>query len=166
MKKETSDIKIEDIFYRKYILDEKDDCQITFDDTLLAKAWKTSIKKTDEIFENKIRGCLAFFEPLYFNAKIALKCGLIPLSYTIGLPDSEGKRIYRVWEDALACPDDEETIRLDAYQVLTHGTIDRESTFFTDKEQFTSIVGKDIVAKMNEILNIEGREDGQKLIRC
>jgi len=74
------------------------------------------------------------------DAEMAKDCGLLPFH-------DKGTNIHLI----LGCPDGE-IARLDAYQVLTHGTIDRQSTFFTDKEHFTSIVGKDIVDQMEKIL--------------
>lgn len=72
-----------------------------------------------------------------WDPKMLRECGL---QYCVSKVDS-----------CVACPDGE-IARLDAYQVLSHGTIDRQSTFFTDKERFTSIVGEEIVTAMEKIL--------------
>lgn len=114
-----------------------------------AKAWKVPINKVEELFLEKLTEIQELSEPYHpscfailhnWDAKKALKCGLVPFS-----DDGE-------W--CIGCPN-REIERLDAYQVLTDKTIDRESTFFTDKERFTSIVGKDIVERMEKILYTE-----------
>jgi hypothetical protein len=117
---------------------------------IYAKAWKIPINKVEDLFLEKLTEIEELNEPRKascfailhnWDAKKALKCGLVPFS-------DGGK-----W--CVGCPN-REIERLDAYQVLTDKTIDRESTFFTDKERFTSIVGEEIVAAMEKILYEQG----------
>lgn len=59
-----------------------------------------------------------YFAPLIFNEEIALSCGLIPFIY-------HGKKLL-----ALGGYGIDLIPRLEAYQLLVHNTIDRESKFF------------------------------------
>ena len=143
-------------FYRSHAfnIDELYDNidELQYNRQLLLKAWKE--EETDdneeslfEIVEQKFWENLSYwntyFEPLVFDEEIALECSLTPFIYNninlLALP---------------GCGTDLSP-RLDAYQVLAHCTIDEDSSFFSvnNSEYFECIAGKEIVNRMNVILN-------------
>jgi hypothetical protein len=99
---------------------------------------KDNEDKIREIIEENFFEALSYwpiyFEPLVFNEKTALKCGLIP----------------SVFEDikllSLAGCGMDLSPKLDAYQVLTCGMIDKRSKYFgkRDKSHFEHVVGKSV----------------------
>jgi hypothetical protein len=83
-----------------------------------------------------------YFEPLVFNEKTALECGLIPFSF-------EGIKLL-----SLAGYGMDLSPKLDAYQVLTNGSIDKKSKYFRkrDKAHFEDVVSRNVYEKMGQIL--------------
>jgi len=102
--------------------------------------------KIREIVEESFFEALSYwpiyFEPLAFNEHIALECDLIPF----------------VFEDikllALAGCGMDLSPKLDAYQVLTCGMIDKRSKYFGkgDKGYFKHVVGKSVYEQIGQIL--------------
>ena len=131
--------------------------ELQYDRQLLLKEWKgEAIDDNDEdeeslfeIVEQRFWEGLSYwntyFEPLVFDEEIALECYLTPFTYN------------HVNLLALSGCGMDLSPKLDAYQALTHGTIDRDSSFFSinNNEYFEYVAGKEIVRKMNEILNRE-----------
>lgn len=96
--------------------------------------------QTREMFWDALDCCNIHFEPLVFDERIALECGLTPFSY-------KGKNML-----ALSGYGMDLSPRLDAYQVLTHNTIDEYSRFFSTAnradEYFAYVVGKEVARKV------------------
>lgn len=146
----------EKAFYREHELDCEaanyyDD--ISYDEELLTEHYKKDLEleysdddylsdKVNEIFWEKLSCYNTCYEPLVFNAEIALECKLLPFSY---------KGIDML---ALSGCGMDLSPKLDAYQTLSHGSIDRNSKFFSvpNQEYFEYAVGKGIMDKMQEIL--------------
>ena len=124
----------EDAFYTKHQIDLYNDCgvyeNIEYDRQLLAEYYKDDMvfsysadndkweQEIDELFWNALSHWTIYFEPLVFDEEIALKCGLTPFIY-------KDKNLL-----ALSGFGIDFSPRLDAYQALTHKTIDRNSRFF------------------------------------
>ena len=85
---------------------------------------------------------LIYFEPIIFNEAIALECGLTPFTH-------EGKGML-----ALSGCGMDLSPRLDSYQALVDGTIDKHSRFFSNPNYFESVVGgKDMVQRVREAVS-------------
>lgn len=124
----------EDAFYTKHQLSLHNNWNvyknIEYDRHLLAEYHKDKLyfsysdnndkgeQEIDELFWNALSHCSIYFEPLVFDEEIALKCGLTPFIY-------KDKNLL-----ALSGCGIDFSPRLDAYQALTHKTIDRNSRFF------------------------------------
>ena len=84
------------------------------------------------------------FEPIIFNEKIALECGLIPFTL-----ETEDETLQLL---ALGGCGMNLSPRLDAYQFLTHNTIDKNSLYFTDQNYFKNVVGESITNQIKRTL--------------
>lgn len=84
------------------------------------------------------------FEPRIFNEKIALECGLIPFTL-----ETEDKTLQLL---ALGGYGMDLMPLLDAYQFLTHNTIDKNSLYFTDQYYFKTVVGESITNQIKRTL--------------
>ena len=84
------------------------------------------------------------FESIIFNEKIALECGLIP--FTLETED-ETLQLLALGRCGMNL-----SPRLDAYQFLTHNTIDKNSLYFTDQNYFTHILGDGITKQIKRAL--------------
>ena len=111
-------------------------------------------------FHEDIHHHYALYEPEMFNEEVALDCGLIPFTYTGEfLANRQLLALGRVGFD----PSTKYTnlmFKLDAYQVLTHGTIDLQSYMFTHDrglilEHNKKIVGEDVYNKVMKVINNE-----------
>ena len=102
---------------------------------------KTNEKYVDELFWYDITYNNTYFKPLIFDEIIALKCHLVPFF----CKEYELLAIGELWLSILP--------RLDAYQVLTHKTIDHKSILFTDFEHFERVVGKELTKEILKILS-------------
>ena len=85
------------------------------------------------------------FEPSIFNEKIALECGLIPFTL-----ETEDETLQLL---ALGGCGMNLSPKLDAYQFLTHNTIDKNSLYFTDQNYFTGVVGKSVTNQIKRTLH-------------
>jgi hypothetical protein len=132
-------------FFLEYPIDfskEYIDEDIEYNKELFTKYFKDDFEaneeytkdQIDETFWDKISLWNTYFRPLLFNEEIALECNLIPFRYKgrfmlalngLGM----GKELFP---------------KLDAYQALTDGTIDRGSRLFSDRKYFEYVVGEDI----------------------
>mgnify|MGYP001559545813 CR=1 FL=1 len=85
-----------------------------------------------------------YYEPIKYDAKIAIECGLLPFTWNT--------------TDAsiclLACGEDglNYYTKLDAYQLLTSKSISKNSDIFTNPESFKKVLGDEVYNKMQEIL--------------
>ena len=102
--------------------------------------------KIREIVEESFFEALSYwpvyFEPLAFNERVALECGLIPFVFgDIQLLSLAGCGMNL-------------SPKLDAYQVLTCGMIDKRSKYFgkSDKAYFEHVVGGNIYERIGQIL--------------
>ena len=73
-----------------------------------------------------------FYEPDVEDVKVALKCGLVPFEFRDTFFLAFG-----------GCGRDLSP-KLDAYQVLTSGTIDKHSRLFSDEDYFRYVVGTEV----------------------
>lgn len=81
-----------------------------------------------------------FYKPMVFNAEIAYKCGLLPFSY-------DGEDLLSLTGGGMDL-----NPSLDAYQVLTVGSIDLQSKYFCDRSYFKCVVGGKILKEIDAIL--------------
>ena len=143
-------------FFRKHRIEYNKVCShvddISYNYALLSNYYQDSIEDEDnedrirEIIEESFFEALSYWsiylEPLVFNEKTALECGLIPFVFAdIKLLSLGG------------CGMDLSP-KLDAYQVLTCGMIDKRSKYFgkRDKSYFEHVVGKSVYEQMEQIL--------------
>ena len=84
------------------------------------------------------------FAPIIFNEKIALECGLIPFTL-----ETEDKTLQLL---ALGGCGMDLSPRLDAYQFLTHNTIDENSLYFTDQNYFKNVAGASVTNQIKRTL--------------
>jgi hypothetical protein len=96
----------------------------------------------EESFFEALRYLPLYFEPLVFNEKTALECGLIPFIF------QDIKLLSLAGYGMNLSP------KLDAYQVLVCGMIDKRSTYFHKREKayFEHVVGKGVYEKLEQIL--------------
>lgn len=83
-----------------------------------------------------------YFEPLMFDEKIALECALIPFSFRgVKLLSLTQHRVYYAY-------------RIDAYEVLTCGSLNKDSGYFKENEKpyFRHIVGDSVYRQIVRIL--------------
>ena len=85
------------------------------------------------------------FSPLVYNEKIALECGLIPFIYKSDMfLDLAGYGMDLI-------------PKLEAYQVLAHNSIDKNSRFFSSanmaEEYFAYVIGKKVARKIISIIS-------------
>ncbi|HJD60572.1 MAG TPA: hypothetical protein LFW20_08140 [Rickettsia endosymbiont of Omalisus fontisbellaquei] len=133
-------------FFRKdiYLFDE-----VEYNRELLLEHYKEEleyiedederVEEIEQIFWDNLSYLALYFEPLIFDEDIALQCGLTPFEY-------KGIKLL-----ALSACGMDLNYKLDAYQLLTNGTIDRKSRVFTCaflREYFENIVGKEITQKI------------------
>ena len=143
-------------FFRKHKIEYNKICSgrddISYNFALLSNYYIDRKEEQDdqdkirEIVEESFFEALSYwpiyFEPLAFNEHIALECDLIPF----------------VFEDikllALAGCGMDSAVKLDTYQILTCGMIDKRSKYFRkrDKAYFEHVVGKSIYERIGQIL--------------
>ena len=143
-------------FFRKHRIEYNKICacidDISYNLDLLSNYYQGLIKDDDN--EDRIRAIISasfvnslnyhpiYFEPLVFNKKTALECGLIPFVFEeVKLLSLAG------WSMDLLQ-------KLDAYQLLTCGMIDKRSKYFRkrDKANFERVVGNSVYEQMGQIL--------------
>jgi hypothetical protein len=143
-------------FFRQHKIETNrlDACidDISYDFALLSKYYADEIEDEDnedrirEIVEENFFEALSYwsiyFEPLVFNEKTALECALIPFVF-------EDTKLL-----ALGCCGMDLTPKLDAYQLLTCGIIDKKSKYFRKREQayFERVVGSSLYKQIGRIL--------------
>lgn len=104
--------------------------------------------KVRETFLDNLSYYNTYYEPLVFNAEIALECGLLPFTY-------KGIMLLALSEFGT-----ELSPRLDAYKVLCLGKIDKNNKFFLvpNPKYFEHVVGKGIMNKMKEVLSCNSEQ--------
>lgn len=124
------------IFYTQHEINIDADYEAAFDSIefnldLLAESYSKDLgfkyedeedKKlqVDAMFWEDVGSNVTFYEPIVFDEKIATECFLIPLTY-------DEKSLL-----SLPCHGSIDlTPRLDAYQLITHCSIDKDSRFFS-----------------------------------
>lgn len=113
----------------------------------------------DDFFED-IQHHYELYEPEIFNEEVALDCGLIPFTYTGEFLDN---RHLLALDRVGFYPSTKYTnlmFKLDAYQLLTHGTIDIQSHIFTHDrglilEHNKKVLGEEVY---NKVMNVIGNE--------
>lgn len=134
-----------DLFVKRYEelgeFDESDEPMMVYSDF-----WD----EKDEMVYNDFWEALGLYnyhyEPIFFRPEVALECDLIPFTY-------KGTNLLAFG----ACGMDLSP-RLEAYQVLSSGTIDPDSVFLSDYKKpesyFRSLVGRRTMDKMVKILGL------------
>lgn len=140
---------------------EKDN-KISFNEELLIKQWKGDFKykNNDELRKMVLKKFWKnlnesykrrYYQPKVFNELMALQCGLTPfIYYDKGV---EVKLLAVSRRSIIFLANRVLSPQLEAYQALINGTIDRNSYFFYNNENFKKIVDEKIVEKMNKKLN-------------
>ena len=125
---------------------------LSYDFDLLSNYYREQIEDEDnedrirEIVEENFFEALSYwpidFEPLVFNEKTALECALIPFVF-------EDTKLL-----ALGGCGMDLTPKLDAYQLLTCGIIDKKSKYFSKREEayFEHVVGSSLYEQIGRIL--------------
>jgi hypothetical protein len=137
-------------FYTKYNIESDNESysidNIKFNKDLLAEYFKDSLREItgnaekEEEIKQLIDDILTYngacLKPLIFNEKIALECKLIPFTYNAVnlLANNDGVPVAPCGA------------RVDAYQALTHGSIDEFSILFSEdyEDHFVRVVGEEI----------------------
>lgn len=143
-------------FFRKHRIEYNKICShvddISYNYALLSNYYQDSIEDEDnedrmrEIVEESFFEALSYwpiyFEPLVFNEKTALECALIPFVF------EEIKLLSLVGYGMDLSP------KLDAYQLLTCGMIDKKSKYFRKREKayFEHVVGRSVYEQIGQIL--------------
>ena len=81
-----------------------------------------------------------YFQPLIFDEEIALECNLFPFAWR----EYQLLAVGELWLSILP--------RLDAYQTLTHKTIDPKSILFSDFAHFEEVVGEELTKKILQLI--------------
>ena len=107
-------------------------------------------------FSEDIQKHPTLFEPIIFNEEIALDCGLIPFNYNFEL---FGNANFLALGDSGFDPSIKTNLlfKLDAYQVLTDNSIDKDSPFFGTyiKDIAKRVLGDEIYNRVIEAINGE-----------
>jgi len=145
-------------FYKTHKISFTDICagrlrDVDYNLTLLAHHYlNVDVSPYDnlELIKDKVISALSwdlntwdlYFEPLIFDEEVAIKCALIPFSFAgLKLLSSTKHRVY------FNC-------RIDAYEVLTCGRMNKDSSYFKENERpyFRYIVGEDLYQKIVGVL--------------
>ena len=121
----------QDLFKRYYGDDFSDLDEIEQNDALIDYFWE------------KLSYWEIYFQPLKYNEEIAHECGLIPFKYN----NLELLALGGCGMDLFP--------RLDAYQALTDGTIDKQSKLFREKSYFEQVVGTDLTKEVIKVISGE-----------
>lgn len=153
VKKNLEGNKHEKIFYTEHKKIGFNIEDIEYNRELLTKVWKEeeNLEGTEDEIENMVTEIFweklsyqdVYFEPIIFDEEKALLCGLTPFTY-------KGINLLALSGGGMNL-----SPRLDAYQFLTHKTIDKNSLFFSDEKYFKYVVGEKIMNKINE--NFKGK---------
>lgn len=145
-------------FYRTHKISLSTICaklqDIDYNFTLLARHYLNvdDVKVCDnlDLIKSKLRSALVgdlsswdlYFEPLIFDEEVALECALIPFSF------AEVKLLSLAGYGGYYFP------KLDAYEVLTCGSISKESSYFKENERayFRYIVGENVHQRIVRVL--------------
>lgn len=97
------------------------------------------LEARDAIVE-RILNWLIYFEPQKFDKEIAKKCGLVAFTYK----DIELLGLGGCGMDL--------SPKLDAYQALVDGTIDKYSTLFSQYDYFKDVVGQSVTEEVKQAI--------------
>jgi hypothetical protein len=113
-------------------------------------------KLIEDDFHKDITARDALYSPYIFNEEIALDCGLIPFTYNIEdninlLLLATGIQGYEYTPEARAL------IKLSAYQVLAHGTLDEKSILLQREyeDHCKTLLGNEVYNKVMKVINNE-----------
>ena len=81
-----------------------------------------------------------YYSPDYYNESLAYECGLVPFQF-------DDKKLL-----ALGGCGMDLSPKLDAYQALANRTIDKNSTFFKQKDYFSYVVGDKITQRVEKAI--------------
>lgn len=146
-------------FYKTHKISFTDICagrlgNVEYNFALLARHYlNVDVSSYDnlELIKNKVISALSwdlntwdlYVEPLVFDEKVALECALIPFSFReVKLLSLTGHRAYFNY-------------RIDAYEVLTCGRMNKDSGYFkkNEKPYFRYIVGEEVYQRI--VLTLE-----------
>lgn len=121
---------------------------IEFDLNLYVEGWGYSSDcdekyELESLFYDDLNMWPIYFEPFIYHEKIAIVCHLLAFKF-------RGQKLL-----ALGGCGQDLSPKLDAYQASTSGTIDRNSTFFTQKDYFKYIVGKDVTKQVEKAITLK-----------
>jgi hypothetical protein len=151
----------EKVFYTQHKIDFYNNQgayeEVEYNGELLASEYMTNLgleyideddqwEQVTEMFWQALGCWPVYFEPLIFNEAVALECGLTPFIY---------KGINML---ALSGCGMDLSPRLDAYQALTHNTIDQHSRFFSSANEydkyFEYVVGEGVAKKVLQAISL------------
>ena len=145
-------------FYKTHKISFTDICagrlrDVDYNLTLLAHHYlNVDVSPYDnlELIKDKVTSALSwdlntwdlYFEPLIFDEEVALECALIPFSF------AEVELLSLAGYGSYYFP------KLDAYEVLTCGSISKESSYFKENERayFRYIVGENVHQRIVRVL--------------
>lgn len=112
--------------------------------------------RIDDDFHKDINACYDLYSPSIFNEEIALDCGLIPFTYKIErditlLLLATGIQGYEYTIGARSL------IKLSAYQLLTHCTLDEKSILLQREQEdhCKTLLGAEIYNKVMKVIGNE-----------
>jgi hypothetical protein len=110
----------------------------------------------DDDFHKDITARYVLYAPYIFNEEVALDCGLIPFTYNI-----EGGIILSLLATGIQSyeytPEARSLIKLSAYQLLTHGTLDEKSILLQREyeDHCKTLLGNGIYNKVMKVIGNE-----------
>lgn len=101
------------------------------------------VDQVEQFFWESLTYRTTYFEPMIFNAEVALDCDLIPFTY-------EGKNLL-----ALRGCGMDLTSRLDAYQLLVDNSVDKNSRLLksNNDDYLESVLDAELLQKVRRILS-------------
>ena len=129
-----------------YLLDEMLGCNYHlflkhYSDDLDYKNDDDLKEQISNLFLENIDYYPTYFQPLIFNEEIALECSLTPFTH-----DGLSLLALSGWGADLSP-------KLDAYQGLTHKTIDENSCLFSDFDYFQGLLGENLTNKVLQAIS-------------
>ena len=147
----------DDWSYREYVSYNFDLMKTRYSEVELTNLEEDEVNDLiDNDFFEDINYHHTLFEPIIFNEEIALDCGLIPFNYNFEL---FGNANFLALGDSGFDPSIKTNLlfKLDAYQVLTDNSIDKDSPFFGTyiKDIAKRVLGDEIYNRVIEAINGE-----------
>ena len=147
----------DDWSYREFVSYNYDLMKTRYSESELTNLEEDEVNELiDNDFFKDINYHHTLFEPLIFNEEIALDCGLIPFNYNFEL---FGDANFLALGESGFDPSIKTNLlfKLDAYQVLTDNSIDKDSPFWGkySKDIAKRVLGDEVYNKVIEAINGE-----------